>query len=312
MLLQSERFPNARRLAEACAVSRRTIYRDLATLDAAGIDVLYRPDRQGYQLKRECVLQPAQLEDKEALALLIMCRVGTGDDPFGLSRYARSGLSKILQTLPSELKGRIARGAELIPDRPAAGDLLPERQTIYDTILKALLHRRELRLRYHEVDLADALTTQVGIYRLARMRSHWNLIGHSSFHGQVRIFRVPWIVWVEMTDQTYSIPPRFRLERFLARSTESGLILPRFEVQLRFTSRVAPALHDAPRPAGQRLNTGPEGELDLFLGVDELDEVVFWVLGFGDQVEVIRPPELRDGIRQWAERIARIHSGSKE
>ena len=30
MILQSERFPNARRLSEACEVSRRTIYRDLA------------------------------------------------------------------------------------------------------------------------------------------------------------------------------------------------------------------------------------------------------------------------------------------
>ncbi len=47
MILQSERFPNARRLAEACAVSRRTIYRDLATLEAAGIDVLYQTETAG-------------------------------------------------------------------------------------------------------------------------------------------------------------------------------------------------------------------------------------------------------------------------
>ena len=66
MILQSERFPNARRLAEACAVSRRTIYRDLAILEAAGISVLYQPERQGYQLARDCLLQPTQLDDKEA------------------------------------------------------------------------------------------------------------------------------------------------------------------------------------------------------------------------------------------------------
>ena len=58
MILQSERFPNARRLAEACEVSRRTIYRDLAILEAAGIEVLYQPERQGYQLARE-LLAPA-------------------------------------------------------------------------------------------------------------------------------------------------------------------------------------------------------------------------------------------------------------
>ena len=76
MILQSERYPNATRLAEACAVSRRTIYRDLTILEAAGITVIYRPDRQGYQLARECLLQPTQLEDKEALALLDLSRLG--------------------------------------------------------------------------------------------------------------------------------------------------------------------------------------------------------------------------------------------
>src|SRR5271157_4014293 len=84
MILQSERFPNARRLAEACAVSRRTIYRDLATLEAAGLAVLYQPQRQGYQLARDRWLQPTQLEDNEALALLIMSRLGCAHAPFGL------------------------------------------------------------------------------------------------------------------------------------------------------------------------------------------------------------------------------------
>ena len=55
ILLQTERCPNARRLAEICEVSRRTIYRDLAALAGAGIAVIYRSDRQGYQLAQERV-----------------------------------------------------------------------------------------------------------------------------------------------------------------------------------------------------------------------------------------------------------------
>jgi proteasome accessory factor B len=308
LLLQSERFPNARRLAEACAVSRRTIYRDLAVLDAAGLSVLYHPERQGYQLKRECWLQPSQLEDKEALALLIACRVGCADDPFGLLRYARSGLAKIVQALPGELRARIASGAELIPDETAIREVAPERQGIYETILGALLHRRILRVRYQEVDPDGELTTELGIYRLARMRRHWSLVGYSSWHDQVMIFQVPRIASLEITDQTYSVPPRFRLERFLTRSSENGFAAPRYDVQLRFAARAAPAVCDGPRSRGQRLKAGPDGQLDLFLSVDELDEVIFWVLGFGDKVEVVKPRELREGVRDWAERVARIHA----
>ena len=68
-VLQAERFPNVRRLAEACGVSRRTIYRDLTTLETAGLSIVYHPDRQGYRIGRECLLQPSQLDDREALAL---------------------------------------------------------------------------------------------------------------------------------------------------------------------------------------------------------------------------------------------------
>ena len=72
MILQSERFPNARRLAEACAVSRRTIYRDLTILEAAGISVLYRPDRQGYQLARDCCSSRLNSTTKRPWRCLIM------------------------------------------------------------------------------------------------------------------------------------------------------------------------------------------------------------------------------------------------
>jgi predicted DNA-binding transcriptional regulator YafY len=74
VLLQTERCPNARRLAEVCEVSRRTIYRHLAALAGAGISVLYRSDRQGHQLAQNVFLQPPKMEQREALALLVSCR----------------------------------------------------------------------------------------------------------------------------------------------------------------------------------------------------------------------------------------------
>src|SRR5690349_14951068 len=101
MAIQSDRFPNARELAERCEVSRRTIYRDLDTLAAAGIPVRYRPDRQGYQLARGCSLPLPSLDEKEALALLIMARQWKGGAGLDLLRHARDGAVKLVQALPA-------------------------------------------------------------------------------------------------------------------------------------------------------------------------------------------------------------------
>jgi predicted DNA-binding transcriptional regulator YafY len=311
MILQSERFPNARRLAEACEVSRRTIYRDLATLEAAGIDVLYQPERQGYQLARNCWLQPTQLEDNEALAILIMSRMGCVQAPFGLLHHARSGLAKVVQSLPGDLRGRIAISSELIADDAIALELVPDRQSIHETILRALSLRRRLLLWHRDGELGAILATKLSLYRLARIRSRWCLVGHSSADRQIRVFEIAWIERLELTDEPYSVPPRFRLERYVGkpRSDESAR---RCEVKLRFAPRVAPEVRETPRSPGQKLDAGLDGSVDLFLDLERIDEILSWVIGFGDQVEVLEPEEFRNAVRQWAEQIARIHSGREQ
>jgi proteasome accessory factor B len=308
MILQSERFPNASRLAQACAVSRRTIYRDLGILEAAGISVLYHPDRQGYELVRGCLLQPIQLEEKEALALLIVSRLGCSDDPFGILRHARNGLAKVVRALPGVLRDRINRSGELIVEETTELALPPDRQPIYETILGALSRRQRLRLWYRDPESSQVLTTKLSLYRLARMRSQWSLVGHSSSHRQVRLFPVPYIQRLELTEEPYTIPPRFRLDRFLDKSSNPEPSPPRQDVQLRFSSRVAPVIQDSVRQGEPKLSPGPGGELDLSISVEVLDEIVVWVLGFGDQVEVLKPAALRSAVRDWAERIARIYT----
>lgn len=138
VLLQTERCPNARRLAEICEVSRRTIYRDLAALAGAGITVVYRADRQGYQLAQSVFLQPQKMEEREALALLVSCRQwGSGDD-LGLSRHANQAIDKLIHGLPEGMRARLIAAAELLndePDRPEASTI---RQEVDERILVAL------------------------------------------------------------------------------------------------------------------------------------------------------------------------------
>ncbi len=314
MILQSGRFPNAQRLADACAVSRRTIYRDLGTLEAAGFVVVYRPDRQGYQLTGEGFLQPAQLDDQEALAILLLSCLSPADHPFGSFKPVRSGVDKVIQALPEKIRDRVVFGGELIMNTtdPATLELPADRKPVYEAIWLALMLRRQMRLWYLEVDSDTLLTTKVSLYRLARIDACWSVVGRSTLHREIRLFRIPWIQRVEVTDETYTIPPRFRLERWLSRSNRNGRLEKHYEVQLRFNARIAPVVQDRHGWTGQRLSPLSSGELDLFLTVPLRDEFVRWILGFGEQVEVLKPVELRRAVKLRAEGIARIHQDYTE
>jgi predicted DNA-binding transcriptional regulator YafY len=307
MILQSERFPNARRLAETCGVSRRTIYRDLTTLEAAGLSILYVPERQGYQLGRDCLLQPPQLDEHEALALLIASQFGSIPDPLGALLPVRKALAKVIQSLPNGLRKLLADSGELIAETAPVNETPRERRAIHQAILNAILHRRRLRVSYRDDGQGAATTTSFGLYRLARLEGQWALVGHSSAHGGVRLFWLPWVERAEATGESYIIPPRFQLHRFIAKQQPIRRDRPT-EVRLRFSARLASVVRDMPLRSGQEQKEAPDGTLELVFNVEKFDEVVHWVLSFGDQVEVIGPEDLRKAVCEWAEQIIRRHS----
>ncbi len=242
---------------------------------------------------------------------MILSRHGWPHAPFGLVRHARSGLAKVVQALPGELRARITISGELIPDEADGLELAPDRQSIHETILRALSHRRRLSLWHREHPRRPVEVTKLSLYRLARIRSRWSLVGLSSADRQVRIFDIAWIERLELTDEPYTIPPRFCLERFLSKSG-NGAPVRRHEVHLRFTPHIAAVIRETPRHRGQRLDAGPDGTIDLFLDVEHLDEIVLWIIGFGDQVEVLEPATLRRAVSSWAQRIAQVYSRCDE
>ena len=281
-----------------------TIYRDLTILETAGLSIVYQPERQGYQLGRDCVFQAPQLDDREALALLLMSRVGSIPDPFGSLLPSQGALTKVIHSLPPGLRNRIADSGELLPVAAPVAEISKERQPIYEAILGALLHQQQLRLRYREHELSPVSTTIFDLYSLARVQGQWALVGHSSADGGVRLYWLPWLEEVRTTGKDYVIPPRFRLEKFLQGMKPRNGDQTK-EVHLRFSARVAPLIREMPEKCGQEIKSAADGTLDVVLKVETVDQIVDWVLGFGDQVEVIQPEELKNAVCDWVGRIIR-------
>ncbi|MCA9021447.1 MAG: HTH domain-containing protein, partial [Planctomycetaceae bacterium] len=71
-LLQSGRVYNSAQLASECEVSRRTVFRDLKTLQEAGIYVLYDDEKQGYLLPWRTIVPFKDLTFEEVLALFVL------------------------------------------------------------------------------------------------------------------------------------------------------------------------------------------------------------------------------------------------
>jgi predicted DNA-binding transcriptional regulator YafY len=313
-LLQAGRCPNARQLAEICEVSRRTVYRDLATLANAGVTVLYRPDKQGYELARSLFLQPARLEEKEALALLAYSRQWRHADDLGLFWHANQAVDKLVQGLPEELRQRLRNASEILSESIDPPAVTTERVVMYEDILAALAQRCQIRVWITRIVAGgrqELETTKVGIYRLPLLGGQWHLVGRSSLHCRVMQFPVARIERVELTSDSYAIPPRFSLARFLAQEEKSVIDGSRYTAVIRLNSEVFSklgALHSwrASRPLAMS-----DGTVQLILEATSADDLLAWVLGLGHEVEIVKPDELRLAIHDLAERISRRNTPTR-
>lgn len=106
-LLRRHRRPvSGAALAESLGVSLRTLYRDIAELQAIGADVEGEAG-VGYMLRAGFLLPPLMFDGEEIEALVLGARwvAEHGDD--SLSDAALSALDKIAAVLPSELRARL-------------------------------------------------------------------------------------------------------------------------------------------------------------------------------------------------------------
>ena len=118
---------------------------------------------------------------------------------------------------------------------------------------------------------------------------------------------------LERLEDAYQIPRGFSIDHYLRNAwhliPESG---PDHEVLVRFSPMVAQNVAEVVWHKTQQTTLNPDGTLDFRVTVSGLNEISWWILGYGDQAEVLQPPELRQLIAQRARRLADRYGPAEE
>jgi predicted DNA-binding transcriptional regulator YafY len=184
-------------LAQELGISIRSLYRDIATLQAQGADIVGEPGL-GYVLRPGFTLPPLMFSADEIEAIVLGSRwVAARADDGRLSQSARQALSKITAVLPAELRER-AEATNLLVARmgltPASIDA--------GVIRLAIRNERKLVITYRGPDNTETERTiwpfLIGFFEQARLVAGWCELRQGYRH-----FRVDRITRVEATDIRY-------------------------------------------------------------------------------------------------------------
>ncbi|MCG8443616.1 MAG: YafY family transcriptional regulator [Caulobacterales bacterium] len=181
--LRGGRLLTARRLAEALEVSERTIYRDIADLQASGVPI----DGEagvGYVMRAGFDLPPLMFTRDEIVSLVAGARLVQAWGGAAMARAAEEALIKIAAVLPKAEQARAAA----VEIHAMAWEMTPELRGRVDAIERAVERRRRLTLAY--VDAAGEPTERtVRPLALLFWGKVWTLAAWCELRGDFRMFR---------------------------------------------------------------------------------------------------------------------------
>lgn len=165
-------------------------------------------------------------------------------------------------------------------------------------------HLRSVRFTY--VDKEEKRSTRtVDPYGFVVSSGRVYCVAFDHGRNDRRSFAVDSISVVETLGQTFVKPADFDIETWAA-SSISGVLhgTSPAQVCVRFAPRVAKAAVAARVVAERDVRRCDDGSAEIVFHVDDVDELVRWVLGWGDQAEVVGPANVRDRVASLVVSIA--------
>jgi proteasome accessory factor B len=248
---------------------------------------------------------PSDLTAEEALSLWALANSVGNHPQLPFHEAARSGLNKLLKQLPADVRRRFRKLAEAINFRPLRISDLAAKSAVYHTLLDAIANRQAVEVVYASLTEFENIKTTLNPYTLLFSEHSWYVVGHSSLHGEVRNFNLVRVESVTVLKKRFSVPRGFNLEN---RIGNSWSLIPGNgkddHVVVKFGSLVAQNVAQVKWHKSQRTDFNSDGTMIFRATVSGLDEIEWWILGYGDQAEVKAPLKLRRRIARRARNMA--------
>lgn len=310
LLLQSRERMTAEELAKLLGVSKRTIYRDIEALDLAGVPIYTQDGRNGgIYLDRGYRISLNGLGREEIQALFISGSRGPMSD-IGFEDAMENALLKLLAGLPLRYRDEAQRIRQRIHFDTSQWFYQRDVGQWMPMLLHGVFEDRKLALHYLGRDATET-DRIVHPYGIVAKLDIWYLVAMTE-EGDIRTFRVSRFQSVKVLDETFERSPSFNLVEYWKESTRRyEAAKPRYILKV----RVGPGNPNLVRYlceayGAQIAPPDQPGWTLLTLNLAAMEEARMVVMGMGDRIDIVDPPELRDEVRKWLDLLMQHYEES--
>lgn len=303
--LRKKGYPTAEQLARLNEVDTRTARRDIESLrDDHGAPVKYDAKRRGWYYTSETYRLPAVVITEGELVALFL---------------AGQALCQVQGTkYETDLQWAFRKLAEFLPDEVSLHwDSLEQAQSFrqsvttphdvdrFHRLADAVLHRRQLRIRYWTASRNEETERTIDPLHLAAIDGEFFLIAWCHARKTQRMFAPARIRELQETGETFDVPSGFHVGEFFDGSFRvvNELEQPVQTVRLRFAPSAAKYVKEKIYHPSQENLLHDDGAFEMTMSLRSLIEIRRFALSWGSECEVLEPGSLREDIRREAEAI---------
>ena len=287
-------------MAERLKVDRTTIYRDRMELTT---EYPVEPDDKGrYRIVRSKLISEIKVNLHEALALYLALRKTSRQTRF-YHPHTASAMEKLAATLRQPMTERLLKTA----DRLLKQEKDPDRIKVIETLTQAWVEQRKVRIRYQRLDSRKFVNHGISPYLIEP--SFWSdsvyVIALSDVTEKIIPFKIDRINTAVLSGETFEIPDDFDEQELLkhAWGIWYGDNQPEL-VKLRFNSTVTKRVKESIWHPLEKVEDTEDGGCIWSAEVAEWHEMLPWVRGWGAEMEVLEPKELRETMMGEAKAMA--------
>ena len=311
-LLQSDKGYTATELAAELGVSKRTVFRDLNSLELAHVPYYYDDKSHSYKIQKFFFLPPVNLSLDEALAILLTTGRLKTKANIPIISHGKKAAVKIEGVLPDAIRKHIGSVIDsLAMHLPPLADHKGA-DAYFDKISEAIVENKQCKIKYNSFYDGKVISATVNPLRLVFMHRAWYMLAWAHKHKQVRTYKLIRIENLTVSNKSFEPLEDQKVDTHFG---QAWTMIPEgkiYDIHLHFEPMVAGNVAEINWHESQKVAWNDDGSLEFHARVDGISEITWWVLGYGDQVTVVNPPELADRIVTVAENMLAKHRKSSK
>jgi predicted DNA-binding transcriptional regulator YafY len=289
-------------LADRCSISKRTIYRDLRTLESElEVPIWEQEEKRG--IVEGYYLPPISFTPAEANNIFIAARL-MQQISLTYDSNVISTLTKLNAIVSLPLRKQIRKTLEYMERQPRDSRIAYN----FNKLVQAWLSQNRVRITYQNlVDEQDPIERIIEPYFIepSSIGGTSYVIAYCHLKNTICAFAISYIIGnVIIEEDTFEIPEDFNAIDYI--STAWGVFSENKEIEtvkLHFKPNISKSILNINLHSSQKTEVQEDGSIILTLKVRDTIQFFGWILAWRDKVEVLEPVAMRDEICDLAKSL---------